>query len=252
VSSVSADEFAESHGKQLVVREAIGAAVPSAGVGCGFSREILAKVDARHGAPFDESSLTEDYELGLRIAELGGRGVFVRLPSTRGGRAVAVRAHFPDSLDAAVRQKARWQAGIALSGWRRLGWRGGLAERWMRYRDRRAILSALVLSCAYASGAALLLLDGLDAAPVFTLAEQWLFGLCTAIMLWRIAVRAAFVSHAYGWREGLGSVPRLLVGNLIAMASARKALQTYVRTARGAPLQWDKTEHVFPRTMPAE
>ncbi|HEV2867228.1 MAG TPA: glycosyltransferase, partial [Allosphingosinicella sp.] len=36
-----ADEFAEAHGKELVVREALGAAVPSAGVGCAISRDAL-------------------------------------------------------------------------------------------------------------------------------------------------------------------------------------------------------------------
>jgi bacteriophage N4 adsorption protein B len=33
------DEFAEAHSKELVVREAVGAAVPLAGVGCAIARE---------------------------------------------------------------------------------------------------------------------------------------------------------------------------------------------------------------------
>ena len=39
--------------------------------------------------------------------------------------------------------------GIALAGWDRLGWRGGLAERWMRLRDRQSLLAALILCAAY-------------------------------------------------------------------------------------------------------
>lgn len=252
VSSSYADEFAESHGKQLTVREAIGAGVPSAGVGCGFSRAALGRIAERHGAPFDEGSVTEDYELGLRIREMGGRGIFVRLPGKAGGAAVAVRAHFPDTIAAAVRQKARWQAGIALSGWTRLGWRGNLAEQWMRFRDRRAILAALVLLCAYVSGASWLTLNWLGSAPDFSALEEALFGFCTALMLWRLLMRAAFVTHAYGPVEGLLSIPRALLGNFIAMASARRALQSYLRLARGAPLVWDKTEHSFPKAVPAE
>jgi adsorption protein B len=252
VSSSYGDEFAESHGKQLIVREAIGASVPSAGVGCGFSRMMFERIAAIHGAPFDEGSVTEDYELGLRIREMGGRGIFVRLPGKVGGAAVAVRAHFPDTIDAAVRQKARWQAGIALSGWTRLGWRGDWAEYWMRFRDRRAILAALVLLCAYVSGAAWLLLDRTGNAPAFSAAEAALFALCTALMIWRLVIRAAFVAYAYGPLEGLLSVPRVLLGNFIAMASARRALQSYLRLARGAPLVWDKTEHSFPTVIPAE
>lgn len=252
ISSTYADEFAESHAKGLIVREAIGAGVPSAGVGCAFSRAILEKIATHHGAPFDEGSVTEDYELGLRVREMGGRGIFVRLPGRRGGVAVAVRAHFPDTIKAAVRQKARWQAGIALSGWTRLGWRGGLAEHWMRFRDRRAILAALVLLCAYFSGISVFVLDWFGRAPLFTPFEQQLFFLCTGLMLWRLLVRAVFVTYAYGPAEGLASIPRVLIGNFIAMASARRALQSYLRLARGGPLTWDKTEHSFPRAMPAE
>ena len=78
------------------------------------------------------------------------------------------------------------------------------------------------------------------------------FALCTALMLWRLLVRAAFVAHAYGPIEGLFSIPRAVLANFIAMASARRALQSYLRLARGAPLVWDKTEHSFPKAIPAE
>jgi adsorption protein B len=252
ISATYADEFAESHGKGLIVREAIGAGVPSAGVGCGFSRTMLGRIAEKHGVPFEEGSVTEDYELGLRITEMGGRGIFVRLPGKAGGAAVAVRSHFPDTFDAAVRQKARWQAGIALSGWTRLGWRGGWAEHWMRFRDRRAILSALVLFCAYTSLTGLLALAPFGNGPAFSAIEQQLFAFCTALMIWRLAMRAAFVAHTYGWIEGIASIPRALIANFIAMASARDALISYLRLARGAPLTWDKTDHDFPKTLPAE
>ena len=234
------------------MREALGAGVPSAGVGCGLSRNLLQRIADRHGVPFDPGTVTEDYELGLRVQGMGGRGIFVRLPASADGGLVAVRAHFPDTIEAAVRQKARWQAGIALSGWRRLGWSGGLAEHWMRFRDRRAILSALVLLCAYVSAASLLGLEAFGRAPVFSGWELTIFGFCTWLMVWRLAMRAVFVGQAYGWAEGLASLPRVLLANFIAMASARKALVSYLRLARGAPLSWDKTEHRFPKSMPAE
>ena len=138
VSASYADEFAESHGKELVVREAIGAGIPSAGVGCAFSRGALEEVAALNGGrPFAADSLTEDYELGLKLHALGGRGAFVRLPATEGGRVVATKEYFPGTIEAAVNQKSRWIVGIALSGWDRLGWSGGVAECWMRLRDRQ-------------------------------------------------------------------------------------------------------------------
>lgn len=108
VSATYGDEFAEAHGKSLPVREAVGASVPSAGVGCAIGRPMMERIAAAGGGrPFDEGSLTEDYELGLRLRALGGRGAFVTIPAVPGGPPVAVRAHFPESVAAAVRQKAR-------------------------------------------------------------------------------------------------------------------------------------------------
>ena len=79
------DEFAEAHAKELVVREAIGASVPLAGVGCAIAREPLARLAARHeGYPFAGGSMTEDYEIGLRIGELGLKTMFVRMPAIPG------------------------------------------------------------------------------------------------------------------------------------------------------------------------
>src|SRR3546814_17409824 len=77
------DEFAESHGKDLVVREALGASVPSAGVGCAINRNMMDRIIAINGGrPVDEASITDKYELGLKIGRLGGRGSHVRLPGT--------------------------------------------------------------------------------------------------------------------------------------------------------------------------
>ena len=151
ISGHYCDEFAESHAKELVVREAVGAAIPLAGVGCAISRQSLSQLAGLHGGrPFAGTSMTEDYEMGLRLGALGVRTMFVRLPALPGSRAVvSSRGHFPASLDDAVRQKARWIGGIAFAGWDRLGWRGGLGERWMRMRDRRGPLAALVIFAGY-------------------------------------------------------------------------------------------------------
>lgn len=252
------DEFAEAHGKTMVVREAIGAAIPSAGVGCAFSRAMLGAIAAsRADGPFDADSLTEDYELGLRVAERNGRGVFVRLPGREGSGVVAVRAHFPATLEAAVRQKSRWIAGIALSGWDRLGWRGGFAESWMRLHDRRAMMGAIVLVAAYA---ALLLTPILMLGhsiagvgmPEPTPLLRMLLTATAFLLFWRLGTRFVFVARVYGWREGLRSMPRVLIGNVIAIIAARRALWLYLRMRRDGIVRWDKTAHVFPSTFPAE
>lgn len=252
------DEFAEAHDRQLVVREALGAGVPSAGVGCAISREAMARMAMRGGGkPFDENCLTEDYEIGLRLAQLGYRGAFVSVPVTRGGLPVAVRAHFPETLDTAVRQKTRWMVGIALAGWDRLGWHGHWAELWMRLRDRRALLAALVVSAGYAS----LLLWTVSTAAHFIAATEpeplsdWLVLLMTGnglLLLWRAAMRFTSVRKFYGNAEAFRSIPRILTSNLIAMAAARRALWEYWKLLRGHALTWDKTRHIFPAALPAE
>jgi adsorption protein B len=60
-------------------------------------------------------------------------------------------------------------------------------------------------------------------------------------------MRAIFTASAYGWMEGLLSIPRLLIGNLIAMLAAGRALSLHLA---GGAKQWDKTRHIFPAELP--
>jgi adsorption protein B len=247
------DEFAEAHAKEMVVREAVGAAIPLAGVGCAIAREPLARLAAMNeGHPFAGGSMTEDYELGLRIGALGLKTMFVRIPATPGDRAVvASRGHFPSSLGNAVRQKARWLGGIALAGWDRLGWQGGLGERWMRLRDRRGPLAAVLLIAAY--GAALLwsqiwLAEALG-APIQARLDPSLVLLLQVnglLLAWRILMRVLFTTSAYGPGQGLLSIPRLVVGNVIAVLAAFRAISLHVG---GGAKRWDKTHHIFPAEL---
>ncbi|OYX52099.1 MAG: hypothetical protein B7Y97_02830 [Sphingomonas sp. 32-66-10] len=247
------DEFAESHGKNLVVREALGAAIPFAGVGCAIRRAMLGRIaDSRGGQPFDAASLTEDYELGLTVAALGGRTRFVRARDAA-GQLVAVRAYFPASLNAAVRQKARWLTGIALAGWDRVGWQrgGSIGEHWMRMRDRRATLAIPVLAIAYLALVAWgVSLAGhwLVGTPVPTpdVPVGWLLVVNAGLLGWRVAMRVAFTGAAHGPVQALLAVPRVLVANLIALLAARRAIAIYWPTLRGVPARWDKTAHHFP------
>jgi adsorption protein B len=249
------DEFAESHGRLLTVREALGASIPSAGVACAFERSMIGRLTSpAHGGPFDPTSLTEDYEAGLRISDMGGRGVFVRMRDAKGAP-VGTREYFPDTIDAAVRQKARWMVGISLAGWDRLGWRGGPAEWWMRIRDRRATMAALVLCAAYLAlllwvlRLAVGLILPMPALPTSPLLDALLVA-NLFLMGWRIAMRALFVGRFYGWRQGVGAIPRTFVANIIAILAARRAIFLYARSLLGAPLQWDKTQHRFPEMQP--
>jgi bacteriophage N4 adsorption protein B len=253
VSGHYCDEFAEAHTKELVVREAVGAAIPLAGVGCAIARLPLARLAAGHeGRPFADASMTEDYEMGIRIGALGLKTMFVRIPATPGSQGmVASRGHFPADLGAAVRQKARWLGGIAFSGWDRLGWRGGWGERWMLLRDRRGPIAALFLIAGYCAGllwSQLWLAEALGAPVQARMGETLMFILkINAVLLaWRLLMRAGFTTSAYGWRQGLLSLPRLIVGNVIAILATLRALSLHLS---GADKKWDKTRHIFPAEL---
>ena len=239
-----------------MVRQWLGASVPSAGVGCAFCREALGRL-AGDTAPFDADSLTEDYELGLRLSAAGGRSAFVRMAAAPGGRTVAIREYFPGTVQAAVRQKGRWMTGIALSGWDRLGWNGGVVESWMRVRDRQSLVAALCLLAGYlalAGGAVLevgKLASGYETQPLGHALQLMLLA-NFALLVWRLAMRFGFTTRAYGLREGVRAVPRVVVSNAIAILAARRAVIRYLAIRRSGTTSWDKTTHFFPSQFPAE
>lgn len=243
------EEFAEAHGKAMVVRGAMGAALPAAGVGCAVSRKALQQLCRRRLdlKPFAPESLTEDYELGLAVSEAGGKCEFVR---ARGedGNLVATRAYFPAQLNHIVRQKTRWVHGIALQGWDRTGWGSAWIERWMRARDRRGPLTALVLLMGYTL-LVLTLMIGVAASSGWTqplVLSPTLKALLYAnlgFFVWRTFWRFAFTARNYGVAQGLFAVLRIPVTNIIAIMAGRRALVAYARVLSGDAVVWDKTPH---------
>ena len=243
------DEFAEAHGKTMVVRDSLGTGLPAAGVGCGFARAMLDLLAEKRGGPgpFATESLTEDYELGLLIAEAGGRQRFVRACAADGGL-IATRELFPVDLGVSVRQKTRWLHGIAFQGWDRLGWHGSFAERWMRLRDRRGPLTALVLAAAYLLVLiwAVLFVAGragwVDPTPLSP-ALVVLLWINVASFAWRAAFRFGFTAQAYGLVEGMRAIPRIPFANVIAIMAGRRATAAYLRSLLGGAVRWEKTPH---------
>lgn len=245
-----ADEFAEAHARAMVVRDWLGIGLPSAGVGSAFSRDSIDRLAARRDSrlPFAAECLTEDYECGLLIGELGARARFLRLRGPDGDL-VATRAFFPSDLAAAIRQKTRWLHGIAFQGWDRLGWNGGLCEAWMRMRDRRGPMIAIVLAISYLLivlwpvtrlGEWLGLVEPVPYGPLLRV----LLAFNLAHLVWRLAMRFLFTAREYGWREGVLAVLRVHVSNVIAIIAGRRALFAYVRSLRGGAVRWDKTVHL--------
>jgi adsorption protein B len=249
------DEFADTHARLLVVRDALGAGLPAAGVSCGFGRDILDKIgDLRREegvpGPFASECFTEDYELGMLIKRMGGRSRFLRCRDHE-GQLIGTRSYFPDTLISAVRQKTRWMHGISLQGWDRLGWGNRWVDNWMVLRDRRGPMNAVVLLAGYALvvvelvlmlaqwhyGAAMPKLAG-DVSYL----RRWIFS-CGAGAAWRMVMRFVMTAREYGPLEGLLAVFRVPLANVILIMAGRRALFSYCRGLAGAKLVWDKTEH---------
>ncbi|WP_318248100.1 glycosyl transferase family protein [Novosphingobium huizhouense] len=252
------DEFAESHGKGMVVRDWLGVGLPAAGVGCAFRREAIDAIAARRGGrePFAAECLTEDYEFGLLVGEIGRRARFLRLRDARGGL-VATREFFPGSLSSAVRQKTRWLHGIAYQGWERLGWSARPLELWMRLRDRRGPLTALVLAVGYllivlTPLTAVGVWSGLSAPPPPDPVIRALLIFNFVALAWRVAMRAAFTTREYGAAEGLLAIARMPLANIVAIMAGRRALGAYLAALRSGLVRWDHTVHfAHPSMVPA-
>ncbi len=267
------DEFAESHTKDLAVRESLIGHVPSAGVGCAFSRKAIEGVAAANsGNPFNTASVTEDYDFALRMALLGYTQIFVRFGIRHRVTAqdpvlkrhvskwvteyIATREYFPAQLKLAVKQKSRWLSGIALQGWSELGWKGSFGFKYALFRDRKAILTAPLTILAYVIALNILFLWGLqmlglwpgDAQP-YNMSGLVVFLLMANgfLLLNRMMHRCYYVYRFYGMKQAVFSIPRQVWGNVINFLAAGRAILIYAQSLISKePISWDKTAHHFP------
>jgi len=241
------DEFAEYQTKDIPVRQVLGGFLPSNGVGTGFDRDALEHLAAtRNGSPFDPVCLTEDYETGYRLHELGYSQVFVPL-RFEPAAPVATREYFPRRLRASISQRTRWVTGIALQGWAHHGWPARQAF-WF-WRDRKGLAGNLISPFAnllFLYGA---LRHGGDMRP------EWLGTTCLitcGIAVVQMAYRVRAAALIYGWRFAALAPLRMLWGNLINFAATANALRDFFRSRRqGSRLAWRKTDHIYPVRVPA-
>jgi adsorption protein B len=74
----------------------------------------------------------------------------------------------------------------------------------------------------------------------------WAMWTNIGLLGWRMAWRAGFTWRSCGWRLALLAPAHMLIGNLVAMAAAVRAIGLYVGIVRSGRVRWDKTTHVFP------
>ena len=241
---VYCDEFAEYQQKDIPVRQRLGGFLPSNGVGTGFEREALERLAVkRQGRAFDAGCLTEDYENGYCLHELGYRQLFVPLRTAE--PPIATREYFPRRFRAAVRQRSRWVAGIALQGWQRHGWRTSARQCYWLWRDRKGLVGNLLTPFAN-----ILFCYGLANWHAVTRIPHWLEPFCVAVLgvsVCQMIARAGCSARIYGWRFAAFVPLRVWWANLLnALATALAIGQFAAALRRGQSLAWRKTEHVYP------
>jgi len=249
------DEFAEFQTKDIPMRQRLGGFLPANGVGTGFARSALERLAAAYGLIFDPSCLTEDYENGYRLHALGCRQIFLPL-RFQAGRPVATREYFPRHFRAAVRQRSRWVAGIALQGWQNHGWQGAWPHAYWWWRDRKGLVGNLLAPLAnlvFLAGLANFAVSaGAGRAWSFAaLIPPWLAHLCLVTYFFamvQLAMRTWCSARIYGWRSAAAVPLRAAWGNVVNFAATVAAVRqfTAARIQRQS-MAWRKTEHVYPR-----
>ena len=253
VHGLYCDEFAEWQIKDMRASIMLGSFMPSNGVGTGYTRAALEKLAlAEHNLIFEPACLTEDYENGLRLHQLGCPQIFVPISGSRQGL-IATREYFPQTMHAAIRQRTRWITGIALQTWERYGWRGTLAQVYWFWRDRKGLIGnplSLLTNLIFVYGLATWILAQSTATPWGLsrhLLRPELLAATLALLFIRNCVRMGCTSHLYGIRFALGVPIRTVCANYINSAATFSALFRYFRARlRHEPLVWVKTEHAYP------
>lgn len=253
---VYCDEFAEYQTKDVPARQKLKSFVPSNGVGTGYARWALDRLaESASNRIFQPDSLTEDYENGLRLHQLGCPQIFVPLTRVEGAP-VATREYFPQRFGAALRQRTRWVTGIALQSWERHGWRGGWRQLYWFWRDRKGLAGNLVTVWAnfvllygtatwfwsrYTGGTWGMAELSSQAAP------RILFWATVFLAVERVAVRMACVARWYGWFFALFTPLRTFWANALNALATASALGRYMAARlRRQSLIWLKTDHMYP------
>lgn len=251
---VYCEEFAEYQSIDMRARQISGSFIPSNGVGTGYSRDVLERMAGENGnRVFEPTSLTEDYESGIRIHALGFRQCFCPLTDKKAGF-IATREYFPRNFRSAIRQRTRWVMGIALQSWERNGWRGSLLTRYWFWRDRKGVITnplGLATNVFFLAGMTTWLWSSVHHT-------EWLLratfsvvnGLCAAtfaLHCLRLVVRMVCVRRVFGVSFAVFVPLRVFHANLLNTLATIAAVYRYASARlQGEPLVWLKTEHAYP------
>jgi adsorption protein B len=252
VAATYMDEFAERHTREMVVRNAVGAMIPSAGVGTCITKRLIEHFVHTRGNVLMTGCVTEDYILGVEAKRAGFKSAFaaVSADETKGLDFVATREFFPKSLLASIKQKTRWVYGINFEAMHKLGWQGDPWDVYFFVRDRKGLITNFLppISLVFL---ALLLGGAVDPAALPAELEHIL-----SVSIWlnllslfvRYLIRVSACRQVYGTYDLIGIATRWPVSLYINMAAVFRAWKTYLGESQFAskPIVWSKTAHELP------
>jgi bacteriophage N4 adsorption protein B len=257
VASTYMDEFAERHTREMIVRDAVGAAIPSAGVGTCMTTRLIKHFLKTRGQVLMSGTVTEDYILGVEAKRSGFKSAFAAVSASadEGLDFVATREFFPKTLAASIKQKSRWVYGINFEATHKLGWDGDLWDIYFFVRDRKGMITNF-LPAASIVLFGLLFLDFIDLSNVPPGLEPILVASLWANLIALIAryvVRVAACRQVYGTFDWIGVAVRWPVALYINMAAVFRAWKTYLGESEFAtkPVVWSKTVHELPEDFVA-
>ncbi|MEH2527133.1 MULTISPECIES: glycosyl transferase family protein [unclassified Bradyrhizobium] len=252
VASTYMEEFAERHTRELIVRNALGAAIPSAGVGTCLTQALVRHFLNTRGQVLMSGTVTEDYILGVEAKRAGFKSIFAALSAQAedGADYVATREFFPQHLAASIKQKTRWVYGIAFEAMHKLGWQGQPWDIYFFLRDRKGMITnflgpgSIVLMIMALAG----LIDPEILPREMYQLFQWSLSLNLLAVVFRYVARLTASYRVYGRLDWLGVAIRWPVSLYINMVATFRAWKIYLGESQFAtsPIVWSKTTHDVP------
>jgi len=252
VAATYMDEFAERHTREMIVRNALGATIPSAGVGTCMTRRLVQHFVRVRDNVLMTGCVTEDYILGVEAKRAGFKAAFAAISANErhGLDYVATREFFPRSLAASIKQKTRWVYGINFEATRKLGWAGDVWDRYFFLRDRKGAVTNFLPPVSLFL-LMMFLFGGAD--PSATLPEvrdllSFSVSVNMGFLLLRYIVRVGACHRVYGIWDPVGIALRWPVALYVNMAAVWRAWKTYLGESEFGtrPIVWSKTVHEIP------
>jgi adsorption protein B len=252
VASTYMDEFAERHTREMIVRNAVGAAIPSAGVGTCMTKRLIRHFLSERGQVLMSGTVTEDYILGIEAKRAGFKSAFAAVSASadEGLDFVATREFFPKTVKASITQKTRWVYGITFEAMHKLGWEGSLWDRYFFIHDRKGMVANFLPAASLALLGLLLFgyIDTDDISPDLEPALSILFSLNLVALVARYLIRVAACRQVYGTYDWIGVAVRWPVSLYINMTATFRAWKIYLGESKLATkaIVWSKTVHELP------